>query len=208
MRCKPLSLVLLLAPLLAACGSPPTHFHLLTSLSTGKMAVTDRKLTVALETVEVSRYLNRPQVVSRSGQNRLQLAASNHWASSLKEEITRILADNLATLLDSDRIYTLPARDMEHPDFRVALEVSRFEPDPEGKVILKANWRLFAADHSQEVIMHRSVLVSPAVNKNNYDEIAATMSTLLGNISQEIAQAILAEPLGRTKRGQTDFSYP
>ena len=55
-------------------------------------------VAVVVASVRLPQYLERPQIVTRSGDNRLQLAEFDQWGGNLYQDMTRVLAQNLARL--------------------------------------------------------------------------------------------------------------
>lgn len=188
--------------LLTACvgqSSPPTRFFLLSPLSSHqttapKTPVThpQKGLVVELEPVEIPQYLNRPEMVTRSGDNGLRLERLNQWAGDLKEDIGRVLMDNLSWILSSDQVMILPNRSEGTPNFRVMTSINRFEADVTGQVFLDARWTLFNGQ-GKPLLTHHSRITTQATNKEDYESLAGAMSQALAQWSQEIGTIILAQ---------------
>ncbi|MBF0192403.1 MAG: membrane integrity-associated transporter subunit PqiC [Magnetococcales bacterium] len=195
------STVLVLATLLnAGCGgpvSPPTRFFLLTSLPAQEERVKpgvnrQQGLVVELEPVEIPQYLNRPEMVTRAGGNRLRLERLNQWAGDFKEDIGRVTLENLSRMLDSDRVVILPNRAESALDFRLATTINRFEPDENGQVALDARWTLF--DGKGGVLLTRHTRVSARADKpDDHESLVGAMSRTLGMLNREMGEAILAQ---------------
>jgi len=107
--CSGALLALLLMAVLQACaGSKPARFYLLTAEVRGAAAqgveLDQPRQLIAVGPVELPRYLDRPQIVTRKGPNQLELAEFDLWAESL--------ADNFAgVLIDAGLKAALPALD-------------------------------------------------------------------------------------------------
>src|SRR5512135_1083107 len=91
---------LALAVLLCACGSTaPSRFYTLSPVAVN--APMDRDplpqggLTVGVGPVGIPDYLERPHIVTRNGDNGLDLAEYDRWAGSLKQDIMRVLIQDL-----------------------------------------------------------------------------------------------------------------
>ena len=52
--------------------------------------------------ITVPKYLDRPQIVTRSGRNQLALGEFDRWAEPLQDNVLRVLAENLAFLIPTD----------------------------------------------------------------------------------------------------------
>ncbi|MEO5330947.1 MAG: PqiC family protein [Magnetococcus sp. YQC-5] len=190
---------ILMALFLTACPgqpSPPTRFFLLTSLvqpPQTRVQQAGQGLVVELEPVEIPQYLNRPEMVTRTGGNRLGLNRMAQWAGDLKEDIGRVLMENLARLLPSERVMILPKRSNEVANFRVAASMNRFEPDATGQVILDARWTLFDGKGKQLFTRH-SHIITQASNPEEYESLAEAMSKALDIWSREMSDTIKSTP--------------
>ncbi|MBF0342087.1 MAG: membrane integrity-associated transporter subunit PqiC [Magnetococcales bacterium] len=198
------SVLAISAPLLlsgCATTSPPTRFFLLTATASqdaGEKSPPSKRhkqgLAVELEPVEIPQYLNRPEMVTRAGGNRLRLERLNQWAGDFKEDIGRVTMENLARILASDRVMTLPGKGEAVPDFRVAITLHHFEPDETGQVVLEARWTLF--DGRGKVLDTRHArLTTRAERPDDYESLASAMSLALGHLAREMGETILTQPV-------------
>lgn len=89
--------------LLFACGSsPPTRFYILNEIAPATpaaAAATPNQIPVRVEPVAIAPELDRPEIVSRIGPNRVHVAGSDRWAAPLAEQIRRVLSDDLSARL-------------------------------------------------------------------------------------------------------------
>src|SRR5262245_54561997 len=92
-------------------STPPTQFYLVPSL-TGDTAppvsAGQRDLTLAVGPVTVPPYLDRPQIVTRTSRAKLGLADFDHWAGPLADTIARVLSEDLALLIPTERVVLSP----------------------------------------------------------------------------------------------------
>lgn len=179
----------------AGCGtSPPTEFHVLGSDAREPVAAVPDQASVGVGPVALPGYLDRPQMVTRPSDTDLELAEFHHWAEPLRDNVARVLGDNLARLLGSDRVYAFPWELRRAPDYRVAIDISRFEATA-GAAVLIARWTVVYGPDDQVVAVRRSELEAP-VDASSYAAIARGLSTALGDLSREIAQAIATAQAG------------
>jgi uncharacterized lipoprotein YmbA len=186
-------LVLSFAFLLAGCGasSSPTRYYVLTPLDTAA-PVEKRDVAVLVSGVRLPQYLDRPQIITRGGDNQLQVSDHEQWAGNLRQDMTRVLTENLGRLLGSDRVFAVPHSVRAQPDFRVDVEVLRFERAPDGRVRLAAKWWLSRGDGA--------VLASPSAELSGntlgeagtFEALVASMSAVYNELAVAIAQAIRA----------------
>ncbi len=184
---------------LVGCGTskaPATRFYVLTSLDPGVPFVTEphlkAPLAVEVSSLHLPQYLERPQIVTRSTENRIELAEFHQWGGNLRKNMMRVLARNLSQLLATPQISIFPHSPQAAPDFRVDLEIMKFERDPQGKVQLSAQWRVSGSGDRKALITQFTDLESPPVETgHDLEPTVSAMSALWGELSQEIGRVLL-----------------
>jgi uncharacterized protein len=189
---------------IAGCSSSPAaRFYTLSPLvpqeAKQSPQVADNLVSVSIAPVEIPDYLDRPQIVTRDGQNRLRLAEFDRWGGSLGDNISAVLADNLGLLLNSDRVYVFPRVRAEKPDLTLTMRVLRLDCVPAGQVLLKAQWTLFSAVEGRDMVT-RVATFSERLNDKQYETIAAAVSSTIEQLSREIAQEIINLPKETTAK--------
>ena len=129
---------------LSGCGSSrPAKFYTLHPVKSIPAAakqtvLSDPPVTVGIGPIEIPDYLDRPQIVTRTAQNELAQAEFERWAGSLKTDIARVLVENLSVLLPPDQVSVVPWTRGGPLQYRVAVDVTRFDVTPGENVWLKA----------------------------------------------------------------------
>jgi uncharacterized lipoprotein YmbA len=183
------------AALLALGGcaeSQPTRFYTLAAVpdaSREAMPGLPPDLTVGVGPVTLPPYLDRPQLVTRAGDNRAVLADFDNWVEPLDGLFARVLAENLALLLGIDDVLMLPQRRLVALDYQVEVDVTRFDVDASSNAVLDARWWVLDEDGENVLRSGRSTISEPAA-AGDYTAAAAALSGALGAMSTEIAQAI------------------
>jgi uncharacterized protein len=185
--------------LAAGCSSaPPVRFYVITPLAIPAPAesapVRAPGPRVVVAAVRLPDYLDRPQLVTRSGDNRLQLEEFHQWGGNLAKDLTRVMAENLSRLLGSDAVVAAPHTLRLRPDYRVALEVLRFERAGDARVHLTVKWWLQRGADGAPLTSPTTVLASePLPEAASVEAAVAAMSGLYGELSRTIARAIAAQ---------------
>jgi uncharacterized protein len=167
--------------------SHPTDFYLLSPHPLPQLAAQDELLGVL--PVRVPDYLDRPQIVTRTGENTLDLNEFHRWAEPLRGNITSILIKNLSHLLQTDRIinasrhHGLPVR------FQVGVDVLRFDGELGGEVILSGRWGIFSDDRKEALIV-KSFLLREQTNSDTYADYVAALSRTIAELSRVIAEEL------------------
>lgn len=184
-----------LALAIAACGtSPEIRYFTLPSEPVAYAAAP--AFSVVVGPVTVPDVVDRPHFVLRAGDSRVDIVETARWAAPLKSEIPRVIAEHLGRLLDA-RAWSSAQRASGDPDFRVLIDIQRFEMSLREGVLVQALWTVRPRGAGAPV-SGRSLVTEPA--GAGYDDLAAAHSRALGAVSREIAAAIEAL---RTRRVET-----
>ena len=185
--------------MLAGCASsPPSKFYQLSSLQgqtqVAREGARDQSLIVAVGPVRIPDYLDRSQIVTRSGKNELTLAEFNRWAGSLEADVSRVLMEDISSLLPADRFFVvrwLPYLESELPvSYRVQLRIESFEGTPGDSVFLRAHWVISAK--GKDVLLKKESAISEQVKGSSYDALVEAMSKAVEKLSREIAEGIMS----------------
>ncbi len=181
------------------CGSTtPAKYYTLSPLPAaaervlGKEAV-ERGLAVGIGPVRLPQYLVRPEIVTRTDANKIEVAELDHWGGSLRDDFSRNLLENLSLILANDRVsfYLLPGAG--RVDYRVAVDVIRFDGVRGRDVVLIAGWTIRSGSDSKIVRVGNSRIQEPTGGES-YEAMVGGMSRALGRLSQEIGESLKALP--------------
>jgi len=179
--------------ILAGCGTTePSRFYLLSPGQFPDSAVKDinESLTLGIGPVDLPEYLDRPQIVTMKDPNSLVISDFDRWAEPLKHNITRVLADDLSTLLVTDQIFFFPWRGSAPVDYQITVDVIRFEKGNDGRVTLSARWSISNGYDNKMQLMKKSTIMKPVEEEIGYDALVGVMSEALTDLGSEIAAAI------------------
>ena len=117
---------------LGGCGTTQSSkFYMLESMSGARslerVGVLDPALSVGLGPVTLPDYLDRPQIVTRTNQNMVQLAEFDRWAGPLSSSVSRILAEELTFLLNTDSVVQYPWPASFDVTYQVLVDCYRFD---------------------------------------------------------------------------------
>jgi len=175
--------------MLAGCTTPATHYYLLDSIHTGKKSESQQAGMAVHLQVEIPHYLDRPRMVSRDANNQLHIAEYHQWGGRLRENIGRVLADNLSTLPAFDTIVMSPLPGAPDAENSLIVDIRKFERLADGHVHLAVRWHLLR--RGVRVYSHYEDLKSELpVAENDYAGMAAAMSRLLGRLSEHMAAGV------------------
>jgi uncharacterized lipoprotein YmbA len=181
--------------LLAACaGGEAQRYYVLTPIAAGQGPHDPNGVAIGIGPVDIPPYLDRQQVVTRAGNNRLDVARNDQWGGSLGDEVTRVLAEDLSDLLLTDHVAMYPWTDAAPAGLQVTVDIFRFERDGSGAVTLSAFWTVTDGSTRRiRVIRHSRIVknIDPvAKGRDTYEATVDLMSDALVGLSLEIADAI------------------
>jgi uncharacterized protein len=200
------ALVLLSLALGSCTTTAPTRFYVLSAMAEQTAAEPGKGTAIGIGPITLPQYLNRPQIVTRIGGNQLAFAEFDEWGGDLNDNVTRALAANLSSLLETDRVSLFPWKDEAPIDYQVTIDVASFEQDVDGSSLLTAYWSIVDPRNAKVKLMRRSSYrdtrdtARPDTTGSAdtilgggtrpFDGIVAAMSRNLEALSRDIASAI------------------
>ncbi|HYB42151.1 MAG TPA: PqiC family protein [Candidatus Methylomirabilis sp.] len=186
-RLAALAMLCGIGPLAAGCGSTPaTHFYALSSA--GVPASPSSTRSVAVGPVSVPAVVDRPQIAISTGPNQVWLDEFHQWAAPLQNDIARVVAENLVTMLGTPRVTFFSQTLLAEPDYRVVIEVQRFASAPGEAATLDAVWTVSRGADGKSQTGRTSVREPTA--GSSYEALAAAHSRAVARMSQDIADAV------------------
>ena len=176
------------------CASTPaSRFYTLSPLSGPVKAKADQPLsqgpTIGLGPIRFPDYLDRPGIVTRSSGNTIEIAGFDLWAGSFKDDFMRVLGENLSILLETDKMLFYPYIGVVPTDFRIGMNLNRFEGAPGDRVVLEATWIVLEGPDKKEGVVQKSQITEP-VSGSDYQALVAAQSRAVEKLGREMAKAV------------------
>ena len=188
-----LMLVVSLSGCIGGGGKTSVKYYLVDPVAAGFMEdEADRQLAIEILDLHIPQYLQRFQLVTRDGDNRLKLSDSNQWAENLRKNLLRTLASNLATRLSTIDIGTPLNRSASLPDYRLQVHITRFERNSSGRVELKSRWQIANADDEDRGMHFAALEGGEVIADGDYDQVVADMQDLFAELCDRIADTVKA----------------
>lgn len=193
---KTLLIALTVPLLLVSCGVlqpvKDTSVNHLLDPAVPNRTISGASPAVALTRPSLPSYLDRQQLVSRSGNGQLQMNSYHLWAEPLDAAISRVTAVNLGRLTNSLNIQ--PVENFVTLDYQTLLEirVSRFEPDASNRVVLECTWKLqpVAGRVANTRPFTTSVPIMPPDSATDLSGRVVAMNEALARLAREIARSL------------------
>lgn len=174
----------------AGCSSSPrANFYNLTATAAPDATASQRQApSLAVDAITLPEFVDRPQFVIISGENRVEILEMQQWAESLKNAIPRILADNLSRQLRLDRVAAYPQQAGNNADYHLAVDFQRFEATATS-VSIDAIWTLRSTGSTP--LTGRSRVRE--TRTDSYESVASAYSRALATVSGDIARSMFKE---------------
>ena len=182
------------AALLAGClgRSPRPEFYRLEATAVGGAPLARLPdLGLAVGPLEFPRYLERPGIVTRDGDLRVAPSAVQRWGGTLRNEVERVVADDLAALLGTSRVAVYPVQARFPVAWRVLVDVRAFEGVRGESVTLRARW-VVASGATGEARAVEETRVTRETAGDSWDAYVAAQSEALGVLTRQITERIAA----------------
>jgi uncharacterized lipoprotein YmbA len=182
--------------LLTGCrsASPPVKFYTLNPViepSEGQTGTNVRQnLAVGVGPMEIPKSIDRPQLVTRTAPNTLFVDEFHRWAGSLQEDFIRVLTANLSILLKTNQVTAYPWEDYFRPDYRIFLDVHRFDGLPGDRIVLDVTCTITDREGLRALFVHESKIQEP-VPATEFGALVSAQNKTIAKLSRELAQIII-----------------
>ncbi len=207
-KCQWLMIFILTGCFVSGClGSktPPIRYYVLNPAQyeaslVSKTDGTDlqpRKISLEIVSLRLPQYLEKPQIVTRTSENQLEMAEYHQWGGDLRKNMTRVFARNMSALLSSPNVAVTPFRSSISPDFSLKVDVMQFEADAQGRVRFSAQWMLFSGRDGKSLATRISDIVGPEPQAPaDVEQVVTGMGDLLGEFCLVMGREILTHVPG------------
>jgi uncharacterized lipoprotein YmbA len=170
--------------LLAGCGATPKESFY--TLASAPPVEARSAVTVHVALAALPEAVARTPVVIRTAPNKVDIDDFHRWAEPLKYAIPRVVAANLAKELGGARVSSGrgPATTA---DYRVALDITRFESSFSEGATLEAAWTVSGKTGAPKI--GRTLARVPAASADHAG-VAGAHSRALEQLAAEVAAAI------------------
>lgn len=174
--------------------SESTRFYLLqaelpAARERGSAAEPVAQKSLGIGQVGLPEYLKRPQVVIRKGGHRIALSQFDHWGEPLDAGIARVLSAALVRHQPLHR-YAVQSQSFQGAlDYRLELDILRFDGDPGSGVVLAGRWRVEGAPQ-QSSLGWQEFTVHQPVSEAGISGVVSAHSQALERLAVSISEAL------------------
>jgi uncharacterized protein len=201
MRLNPIPRLLLLAALIGlvpgiySCRNapPPIVYYTLDPLPQSDTPVPppveQPALRIGVGPIDLPTYLDRPQIVTRSGEYTLAINDFDRWAGPLDEEIQRMLLNSLEEALPGAEVLAFPWDRMHEPTHQVRLTIQRFDGQEGDSVHLRGTWHLINRTNPEKNLTS-AFEITEAVSAKTMRAVVAAQNRALAALAGQIVGAL------------------
>lgn len=170
---------------LAACSSPPVHYHTLLAPAMKPGTGAPAAFAIDVLPVGIPAQLDQQQLVVRNGASGLIVQDGERWSGPYADEIRNALATQLAGSLNVRDVTGL-GNASGTTVMRIQVQVRRFDAWVGDKVQFEGTWRLnlAGADAKARLLCSSRFEVSA---RGGYPEMVQAQQLVLGKLAAEIA---------------------
>ncbi len=174
--------------LAAACGSTPKETFYTLSPGPGPLpAASASSVSVYVGPVSVPDSVDRTPMVLRTGPTQVEIDDLHRWAEPLKTGIPRALAEMLMRVLGTPRVLAGRQSSAGVVDFRVAVDVQRFDSSLTEGATLDAAWTVTPV---QGAARTGRTLAQEPLPSRDHAGIAVAHGRALEKLARDLAAAI------------------
>ena len=168
---------------LGACAAPDTYYSL---SADGPPAASppDPSSALVVSPVTLPAYIDRPELVFQSAPNIFEVPIDHRWTGRLSDNVTRVLASNLARRLPRTSVLTSPPPSTSPTT--LAVEIHQFHSVSGGDATLHATATVTGSPSKT-----RTYSLTEPLSGDGYPALTAAQSNLLAKLAQAIATDLL-----------------
>ena len=184
--------------ILAGCSSllapqpDPSKFFVLsaTAPSTPPPASAAGDLSIGLGPVRLPSYLSgRDEIATRAAPNQIEYSAADRWAEPVDTNFSRVLGKDISDSLANVQIVAYPWFRSTPIDYKIEINVERFERDQNGDSELSAHWTI-RDGKSDQALLDRQSSIHHATQAKGAGASVAALSANVGDLCDQIVTAL------------------
>lgn len=175
--------------LLQGCANAPaTQFYSLEALIPPQIISekTEHSPLIGISQISLPNALERKQLVTRDFKGQLQLHEQHQWAALLKQNMTEVMAKNLAFQQSNVWFKAHPWSLLGQVDYRLVIDVTRLDIVLGKQIDFSVDWT-FLNEKNHAILQHNTIdLVLPLADENVATAVSG-LNTLLTQFSEKLA---------------------
>ncbi len=204
-----------LALFMLGCSSPKTSYYRMSASPIAASATTNHSMRLMVGPITLPASMDRPQLITQSGANEVQVHEYHRWAGSLKSDIGQVISSKLSQDLGTSDVWNFAQSTQAQFDYQVLVDVQNLDSSEKGNVALDVLWTIKPS--SQKVSVESSSkssknpakshagatckegaftgrsLVNESISGSGFDSIVAAQSRAFSKVGDDIAKRFMSE---------------
>ncbi len=179
--------------ILTACGgrTPPAKFYTLQPVEQPAMGRSlPADIALAIGPVAIPADIDRPEIVTRQADNEISFSEYRRWAAPLRSSIASVIAQNLVSLLNTERVAPFTRENIFPPTHRLVININRYDSRLAKEVLIDATWSIKDLK-GNKLLLIKNTIVRETLASAKYEELVAAQSKALAALSIKMAEAVL-----------------
>ena len=179
--------------ILTACGgrTPPAKFYTLQPVEQAAMGKSlPGDVALAIGPVAIPAGVDRPETVTREADNQISFSDYQRWAGPLRASIASVIAQNVASLLGTERVTPFTRENIFLPTHRVVININRYDSRLGKEFLMDATWSIKDLK-GNKLLLIKNTSVRETLTSAKYEELVAAQSKALATLSTIMAEAVL-----------------
>ena len=200
---------------LLGCSSPKTSYYRMSFSPISATPAANSKLRIMVGPVNIPASLDRPQLVTQSGANEVQVHEYHRWAGTLKGDIGQVVTSRLAQDLGTSDVWSFSQSTQSQFDYQILIDVQNLDSAEKGNVVLDVLWtikpstQVASAESTKKAsnnganpsllaqckgksLTGRSV-VNESITGSGFDALVAAHSRAFSKVGDDIAKRFTSE---------------
>ena len=179
--------------ILTACGgrTPPAKFYTLQPVEQAAMGKSlPGDVALAIGPVAIPAGVDRPEIVTREADNQISFSDYQRWAGPLRASIASVIAQNVASLLGTERVTPFTRENIFQPTHRVVININRYDSRLAKEFLIDATWSIKDLK-GNKLLLIKNTTIRETLSSAKYEELVAAQSKALAALSTIMAEAVL-----------------
>lgn len=171
--------------------SNPVQYYVLSSsfevMIKGQEVPVEKRVLIGLGPIQIPDFLNQSYIVTRKNETQLEMSEYHRWAGLFEKNIKAVIIEDISKMVENSLIVAWPTVHNIEPDYRISIDIIRFDGDLNQSVSLLATANIIDKQNKTTLF---PVNVSVPVKGNSYDAYSIALSESLYNASQKIVSEL------------------
>ena len=147
-------------------------------------------LAVGVGPIKLPDILDRPHIVTRTGQHRMVVNEFHRWGDTMNGQVSDMLVESLSMMLQTPHVSAYPWERAFKPDYQLYVDIRRFDGRRDGPVVLSVVWWVIDTADKKRLSTQRFSTTLP-VEGSGFEAYVAAQNSALDQLSRVMAKGLV-----------------